>query len=152
MFQDAVLVCFKRIFRPPELVLCGFSFDLTRYAHDQGTGGDFLAFTHQGLGGNDAVIPDNGAVQQGGIHADKNMAAHLQAVDYGAMAYGHSVADGDWRAFLAGHAGMYDTVIFKQALLANGYFSQISPDDRARPDTGFISDFYISDNYSVTSG
>ena len=85
-------------------------------------------------------------MQDGGIHADKDVTPYAEAVEYGSVADNHAIPDGNITLFRTWHSRMDHTIVFNDGLFSNRYFAHIPPDNRVGADNSFFSKLHVANN------
>ena len=89
--------------------------DLTGRSYNHGSRGDLRATEDEGLGTDEAVVPDDGTVENDRTHADEAVVTDRAGVDDGGVSHRHAAADG--RAEVC--RDMDDGIVLNVALLAD---------------------------------
>ena len=114
-------------------------------AHNQRAIRNFLAFTYQAVGADDAVLTDSGAIEDHRIDADQTVIAHRTTVQHGVMANGHPSADIQWKA----HVGVHHGTVLHIAVLADMNQLVVTAQHGVKPHAGTRLQFDLADQRGI---
>src|SRR3972149_1450544 len=156
LLQSLFFVFFGKLFINPRalgypvcLVVTDFPFDYSGHADDKGFLRNYCFFLHHATGGDDTTIAAFDIVEDDRPDGYQYVITDFAAVADGAVAENNVIADSSihcWRQ--RGRPRMYHAVILDNHIIADGYFTQVAPDHRSRPDAGVLAYFDIADNIS----
>lgn len=116
--------------------------DFRRGAQNHGTGRDAGAWGDEGVGTDEALLADDGSVEEGGAHAHEAFVAHGAGMDVGGVADGDAAADDAWEVI----GEVEDGVILDVGLLADLDAVDIPAQDGSVPDAGSVPEGDVAED------